>query len=320
MRILLVTPVPPDSNHGNARTAVRWSAVLRGQGHDVVLRHSAEEIVEADVLVALHARKSGAALAAFQQRWPGHPVVLVLTGTDLYADLPDDPTARRSVASADRIVVLQERGAERLPATVRARVRVIPQPAVAHIAWQPANDTFGICVLAHLRAVKDPLLAARAAALLPATSRIRVSLAGAVIDTALGVAATEEAGRNPRFRWLGELDAAGAEQLLAHSRALVVSSSMEGGANAVAEAIVHGVPVLATAVDGNLGLLGADYPGVFPVGDAAALAGLMVRAETDRAWFGALQEAVVARQPFHRPELEAERIRQLLAELEISLG
>ena len=49
----------------------------------------------------------------------------------------------------------------------------------------------------------------------------------------------------------------------------------------ISEAIVAGAPVVASRIAGNVGLLGADYPGYFEVGDTAALAGLLLRAETD---------------------------------------
>ena len=76
----------------------------------------------------------------------------------------------------------------------------------------------------------------------------------------------------PRYRWLGALSQAAARRAIARARALVHMSRMEGGANVVIEAVRSGVPVLASRIDGNVGLLGADYDGYFPVGDAAALA------------------------------------------------
>lgn len=49
----------------------------------------------------------------------------------------------------------------------------------------------------------------------------------------------------------------------------------------VSEAIVAGAPVIASRIAGNVGLLGADYPGYFEAGDTETLAGLLLQAETD---------------------------------------
>ena len=49
---------------------------------------------------------------------------------------------------------------------------------------------------------------------------------------------------------------------------MVLSSVSEGGANVDFRGRRRaGVPVLASRMDGNVGLLGSDYPGYFPVGD-----------------------------------------------------
>jgi len=63
---------------------------------------------------------------------------------------------------------------------------------------------------------------------------------------------------------------------------------MEGGANVVSEALADRVPVLASRIPGNVGLLGPDYPGYFPVGDTRALAELLNRAKTDGSFFDQL--------------------------------
>ena len=62
---------------------------------------------------------------------------------------------------------------------------------------------------------------------------------------------------------------------------LVLPSRMEGGANVISEAAVAGVPVVASEIPGSIGLLGNDYPGFYPVGDAGSLAKLLRRVETD---------------------------------------
>ncbi len=92
----------------------------------------------------------------------------------------------------------------------------------------------------------------------------------------------------PRYRWLGELDHAGAMRWLARSHVMVISSRMEGGAHVVSEAIGIGVPVIASAISGNIGLLGEDYPGYYPFANETALAAQLARAHSDPAWLTAL--------------------------------
>ena len=96
---------------------------------------------------------------------------------------------------------------------------------------------------------------------------------------------------------------------------MVLSSLSEGGANVISEAIVVGVPILASRMDGNVGLLGADYPGYFPVGDTIALARLLQRIEGDRRFVAMLRRRITRRAPLFRPEREIAAWRRLLAEL-----
>ncbi len=281
MRVLLVTPAPPGSYAGNRVTALRWAAILRGLGHEVDV---VEEYTDqrADLLIALHASKSADSVAGFRARRPGAPVVVALTGTDLYPDLATTGVSVRGLELADRLVVLQTLGTLQLPAYLRSKARVIHQsaasPADPHAA-RPAEPV--VTLLAHLRPVKDPLLAAAAVRLMPPASAVRVRHAGAGLDAQLVDAARTETAANPRYDWLGELAQPDALALLGASWLLLVTSKHEGGANVVSEALAAGVPVLSTRIAGSIGLLGADYPGYFPVGDAAALAQLLWRAASN---------------------------------------
>ena len=172
-----------------------------------------------------------------------------------------------------------------------------------------------ISVIGHLRDVKDPLRAAQAARLLPADSRIRVEQAGGAYTDTWAAKATAEMAANPRYLWRDDVPAAAVRRLLARSHAMVISSSSEGGANVVSEAAVAGVPVLASRVDGNVGLLGGDYPGYFPVGDTGKLARLMRRIEEEPAFVARLRRALRRRAPLFRPAREIAAWRRLLAGL-----
>jgi putative glycosyltransferase (TIGR04348 family) len=320
LAIRIVTPARPGSRQGNRVTALRWARFLRGLGHRVTLADEWRG-ERCDVLVALHARKSFPSVERYRAARPEGALVVALTGTDLYDDLPGSAEARRSLELASRLVVLQPLALRALPEAARGKVRVIhqslPSPASpASRARRPARArTFDVCVLGHQREVKDPLCAARAARLLPETSRVRVVQVGGALEPALGREARAEERRNPRYRWLGELGRARALAVLGRARLLALTSRLEGGANAVSEAIVLGVPVVSTRIDGSVGLLGDDYPGYFPVGDAAALADLLARAESDAAYYRDLAARCARLRPHFAPAREGAAWRALIDEL-----
>jgi putative glycosyltransferase (TIGR04348 family) len=299
-------------------TAARWARLLRQLGHRVAIDTSWQG-EPCDVLVALHARKSHHAVARFRRRHPRAPLVVALTGTDLYQDLRTSRSARRSLAMATRLVVLQPRGIAALPAAFRAKAHAIRQSAVCPARRAgPRPRVFEACVLAHLRTVKDPLRAARAARRLPADSRMRVLHAGAALDDASAARARAEARRNPRYVWLGPLSRAAATRLLARCRLLLVTSRLEGGANVVSEALACRVPVLSSRIDGSIGMLGADYPGFFDVGDTAGLAALLARAEADAHFYRRLVLRCRRLARLVEPDRERRAWQRLLRELERS--
>jgi hypothetical protein len=229
LAIALVCPAPPGSRQGNRVTALRWARILRGLGHRVRIL-GAWRGEDVDLLVALHARRSAASVGAFRARHPERRVVVALTGTDLYHDLGRSPPARRSLELADRLILLQEAGRRALPASQRRKARVIHQSVVAPPAARrarsqlcrsrrdPARRSFDVCVLAHLRAVKDPLRAAFAARNLSPDSRVRIVHLGRALDPGLASRARREMQRNPRYRWLGERPRTAALHRLARSR------------------------------------------------------------------------------------------------------
>lgn len=323
MRILLVTPAPPRTVHGNRVTALRWARLLRSLGHRVRVRQD-DDGSPADLLIALHARRSAAAILRVRAKRPTIPVVLALTGTDLYPSLAEAGVDPGILAAADRLIILQPLALDQLPDPLRARTRVIYQSARSpsaqgleqgRSARLPGRRQFTVALLAHLRPVKDPLLPARAMRLLPRSSLVRVTHAGAVIDPALGERAAAESHTNPRYTWHGALPPARARRLLAASSALVHPSRQEGGANVVTEALAMGVPVVATRIPGTVGILGPDYPGYFPVGDPAALANLLNDLEGDADRYGELRHRCEALRTLTDPARERASWQSLLGEL-----
>jgi putative glycosyltransferase (TIGR04348 family) len=309
----IVTPAAPRATNGNRVTALRWARRLRELGWHVRI-DTAWSGEPCELLVALHARRSHASIARHARERPGDPRVVVLTGTDLYGDIHTDDAARESLELASRLVVLQPLGTQQLPDELRERTRVIRQSATAAPATpQPG---FTACVLAHMRDVKDPMLAARAVARLPSTSAIRVVHLGGAEDDAWTTRARDaEVATRGRWSWGGALPRGEALRVLAGSHLLVLTSRSEGGANAITEAIAAGVPVLSTRIDGSLGILGEDYPGYFPVGDAARLAELLVHCKAEPPFLDELRARIAALAPLVEPALERESWRELTREL-----
>jgi putative glycosyltransferase (TIGR04348 family) len=314
MRICIVTPAGPKLRNGNRVTAARWSHFQRQLGHEVMLDESWGG-EEPDLMIALHARRSHPSIRRFTAAHPEHPLIVTLTGTDLYRDIRSDEAARESLELATALIVLQEKGPEELEPRHRAKARVVYQSAEPVKRQPPVQRYFDVCVIGHLRDEKDPFRAALAARLLPPTSRIRVTHTGRPYDEEFAERSRREASENPRYRWLGETPRWQARRVLARSRLLAQTSVMEGGANVVSEAIASGVSVIASDIPGNVGILGEDYPGYYPVGDEEALARLLCRVETDRAFYEKLEAACEARRHLVLPEREKAVLGRVVEEV-----
>lgn len=315
MNIVLITPDGPSSRTGNKVAASRWARILRKLGHRV--RVAADyDGKPADLMVAVHAWRSTSAIARFKAKYPGRPLVLQLSGTDIYDYIRRDavPTLR-SMELADRLVALNALAWRAVPKRLRGKLVVIYQSAPPIARPRAPERELIVSVIGHLRDVKDPLRAAEAARLLPEESRIRIEQVGRAYTPDWARCARAEMARNPRYRWRDEVSAAEVRRLLARSAAMVISSLSEGGANVISEAAVAGVPILASRVDGNVGLLGRDYPGYFKVGDTGALARLLKRLESEPRFATSLRNAIERRAPLFRPSREIAAWRTLLKEL-----
>jgi putative glycosyltransferase (TIGR04348 family) len=303
MKISLVTPAGAGMRNGNRHTALRWAAFLRAAGHKVSV--STKDVgSDADLLLALHARRSHESILDFWRRHPQRPIVLALTGTDVYRDISISPEAVESLERADRLIVLQPRAVDVLPERLHGKVRVVVQSSSTRLRHAPTKAKFRVCVIGHLREEKDPLRTLAALRFLEQED-LEILQIGALLDKAL-----KPATKDRRYRWLKGLPHASALRWLASSHAMVISSLMEGGANVVCEAIRIGVPVLASHISGNIGLLGERYDGYFPVGDARALARLISVVAKDKALYSTLKKQVAKLRPMVAPRAEA---RALLA-------
>ncbi len=288
MNIRFLEAPPLNFRNGNVVTSERWRAFFESLGHRVE-SVSPDGGGRCDLLVVFNAYKNRQAVRDARKNGTAGRIAICLTGTDLYRDLQNDTSARDVLYLADQLVVLQSRGILALPPDLHSRTMVIIQSAVApNVEIVREEETFDVCGIAHLRAVKDPLLAARAARLLPPDSRIRILHVGKALSSEYEQAAAREIAENPRFHWFGEQSGERTAEILLGSRLLVMSSLLEGGANVVSEAVVSGIPVIGTDIPCMQGLLGDDYPGLFPVGDAHMLAQLLYQAETDCSYYDEL--------------------------------
>jgi putative glycosyltransferase (TIGR04348 family) len=283
-------------------------------GHRVIVQSEWHEN-RADILIALHARRSAASIEAYRARHPGGPLVVVLTGTDLYRDLPESREAARSLDLADRIIVLQDDALRLLEPRWRRKAQVIFQSARALPMRRKATGSLHCIAVGHLRAEKDPATLYAAVERIPEGLPITFRHIGAPLDGRLAEAARALQHREPRYRYSGAVSHGTVRSSLAAAHLLVHPSIMEGGANVIVEAVTAGTPVIASHVSGNVGMLGEDYPGYFAVGDASGLAGRLVRALEDPAYLRALKAACARRKALFVPRAERGSIRNVVARL-----
>ena len=313
MQISLITPADKMSKSGNRTTAVRWARLLRRAGHRVAI---ATEYRGAgtDLLIAIHAWRSAEAARRYRQLFPDRPLVIGLSGTDVNSFLDSDPELTLgTMEMADALICLHDLIGPALPPALRKKLHLVRQSALPlPQPRRPSRRHFDICVVGHLRAEKDPFRAALAARRLPAASRLRIVHLGKAHSPDFAQGAAAEMAANPRYRWLGEVPGWRVRREFAKTQAMVISSTQEGGANVVSEAIAAGVPVIASDIPGNIGLLGRDYSGYYPVRDEAALAALLHRAETEPAFLDTLTRQVQKLAPLFQPAHEQAALQRIV--------
>lgn len=314
MIIALITPSAPHVRNGNRNTAQRWACFLRKMGHRVIIQVEWDGR-HADLMVALHARRSHDSIKHFSKLQPHSPLIVVLTGTDLYRDIQTDKNAQESIRLATRMVVLQEMGLAELSPPLQAKTRVIYQSATPIKPMPPLKNSFEVCIIGNLREEKDPFRCALASALLPEKSRIKILQIGQALNQEYAEEAQELMRHNPRYLWLGEMPHWQVRRKLARCRLLVITSRMEGGANVVCEALAADLPVIASAVSGNIGMLGQDYAGYYPYGDENSLSKLLYRAESEPEFYNLLKTQCAARKTLIQPQQESTGLQRLLEEV-----
>ena len=320
MHIGIITPAAAKSLNGNRATALRWADFLRQLGHRVSISVDWDGTAY-DLVIALHAWRSAQSIAAFKQQYPQRPLVLAMTGTDLYRFIltHPDPTLA-SIKSADRLVTLHRLAIRVLPASCHHKVHVIHQSAIPLPGplTRPARRSvkhFDVCIVGHLREEKDSMRVAYAVRELPATSRIRVLHYGKAHNAKWAAYAEAEMKINPRYHWYGEVPHWKIRRAYRSCHLMVLPSVMEGGANVISEAVVAGLPVIASDIDGSVGLLGDDYAGYFPVQDTGALRELLLKAETEPEYVDRLAKQCKAKAGLFTREAEKQGWVDLLKDM-----
>lgn len=282
LRVVIVSPALADANNGNWQTARRWKSLLAPQTVRIVRSWPDAQAAQDDIMLALHARRSAPAVQAWFDQRGSKGLGLVLTGTDLYRDIQHDAAAQAALTQARSLVVLQSQGLQALPQPLHGKTRIILASGRSRQTLTKTTRHLRVVMVGHLRDEKDPLTLMGAARLLRAQPDIFIDHIGQALDPALAQAARETQAQCPRYRWLGGLPHAATLQRIQRAHLLVHTSRMEGGAHVLMEALRSGTPVLASRIDGNLGMLGDNYPGMFEVGDAPALVDLLQQCRSDQ--------------------------------------
>lgn len=270
----------------------------------------------ADVLLALHAKRSAASVEKFSAAHPEKGIIIVLSGTDLYRDLAaHDAQAIRTLDLAHCIVALQEDAVSLLRPAWKRKTQVIFQSARLLARARKASSSLGCVAVGHLRDEKDPLTLFAAMRLLPAALPVTVRHIGAPLDASLAKAAAALARHDPRYRYSAALPHGLARAAIKTAHLLVHPSKMEGGANVIVESVTAGTAVLASRVSGNVGMLGKNYRGYFEPGNASALAQRLVQACEDREYLRLLEQQCATRRMLFSPTAERRALLHLVTKL-----
>ncbi|MFY9137008.1 selenoneine biosynthesis selenosugar synthase SenB [Zwartia sp.] len=307
LNVVIVSPALAAANNGNWQTAQRYASMLRSCCRvRIVQRWDGSD--QDHVMIALHARRSYASIADWHVRHGARGLVVVLTGTDLYRDIQSDPEAQQSLRWAHTLVVLQTEGVQAVPEAFQPKTVVAFQSTTTRQTLPKTTRHLRALMVGHLRAEKSPQTFFKAAKLLAEQTDIHLQHVGGEHDPELAREAHETAAACPRYAFLGARPHEATRRLIQRAHVLVHPSVMEGGAHVVMESICSGVPVIASRISGNEGMLGQEYAGFFPTGDANALAALLLRVRHEPSFYALLASQCALRAPLFAPALEQERL------------
>ena len=315
-RVVIVSPALASANNGNWQTAKRYANMLATTCM-VRIVNEWDGARSDDVLIALHARRSYSSIAAWYAQRGSEGLCVVLTGTDLYRDIKQDLQAQQSLAWAKTLVVLQPAGLAELPSSFQDKTRVLFQSTTTRQTLLKTNRHMRAVMVGHLRSEKSPQTFFDVAALLAKRSDIELRHIGGEHDQVLARQAHDTAAKHPNYQFLGARSHEQTRRYIQRSHVLVHPSVMEGGAHVIMEAICSGVPVLASRIAGNIGMLGEDYAGFFTVGDTVELASLLVRFRDDSLFAAELRRQCAQRAYLFEPARERSGLITIVQDLTI---
>lgn len=312
--IVIISPALSDANNGNWQTAKRWAQMLGTQHRTrIATQWHADADASDEIMIALHARRSSNSIAAWRALRGSRGLIVALTGTDLYRDIQVDTQAKASLDAAAHLIVLQELGVRSLPEKYHDKTSVVFQSTTTRKTWVKTDKHLNAVMVGHLRDEKMPQTLFEAARLLINDTSIRITHIGAGLDENLAQDAINTEALCAGYKWAKGLKHAQTRQRIQRAHVLVHTSKMEGGAHVIMEAVCSGTPVLASRMDGNVGMLGGGYDGYFPVGDAAALAALLRRCKNDKAFLDHLSSQCALRAPLFSPLSEQTALLRIVA-------
>ena len=322
MKIAIFSAATRKSRSGNWVTASRWASLLRSAGHHVGILHSADQIEgsAADVLIGLHARRSGPAVLKFRKMFPQRLAMVALTGTDLYGDLSPtrkrhSKTATKSLDVCSQIILLQPLMARRLKQSWKLKSSVVMMDVAAkkRASVRKSQQPLRVCVVGHLRHEKDPFRAAMAVRKLPDGVQVHVVHAGQALSDSFRIRAESEGVRNENWNWIGSITHSEVTTLMQRCDLLVNTSRSEGAPNVLFEAMSKRLPVIASKIDGHVGVLGKAYRGYFEVGNTAALHNMLVRCATNESFYALLSTSIDSLVKKYKPGNERKALLKAIA-------
>jgi putative glycosyltransferase (TIGR04348 family) len=314
--IVIVSPALQDANNGNWQTAKRWAALLSAHYRTRIIQQWPDAQAQSDdTLLALHARRSAASVAAWHAQHGSQGLIVALTGTDLYRDIHTDTQAQASLDAAARLIVLQPLGINALKPQYHAKTHVVLQSTTPRKTLHKTPRLLRAVMVGHLRDEKSPQTLFAAAQLLRVRKDIHIEHIGAGLDANLTQDAINTVAACANYHWAGALKHTQTRTKIQRAHVLVHTSKMEGGAHVVMEAVCSGTPVVASDIAGNVGMLGSDYSGYFPVGDAQALAQMLERCKDEPAFLDHLKQQCALRAPLFAPQAELSALLQTIQSL-----
>ncbi len=315
MQICLITPTKANSASGNRTTAIRWRNILQSLGHKVhVSNFYSNQSV--DLMIALHAWRSAKSIQQFAEKHPSKPLIVALTGTDAYRFIHSHPQVTiKSLELATKLVGLHALIHNTVPVEFKHKVHVIYQSTELRTTRPKTKQGFKLCVAGHLRDEKDSLRPAYAVRALPSNSQIKVQHFGAAHSKEWSIKAAQESIRNKRYQWHGEITPSQLNIQFKTSKLLVLPSIMEGGANIISEAIMADLPVIASNIEGSVGLLGEDYAGYYQVENTSDLRKILLRSEKDSKFYQSLLYQCRQKKKLFTPKQEKHSWKKLLLSL-----